>query len=167
MELLNRLEGEEGESSLLRRDPVLDIIPQEEPLNEQEIMLAQRVAMGYKVKDIANLLNRSEAWVRSKKKDTRIVKLINDLQSEALDQAKRAINHTTLAAALKIKDLMDSSLDERVQLAAAKYILDIGIPKSDGAQAGNVINNFNFTNMTPEELKINILQRVKNLEMDD
>jgi hypothetical protein len=136
-------------------------------LDEREIMLAQYAAMGKKVSEIALQLDRSDAWVRGRKKDPRVIKLIGELQSESLEQAKRAITTNTLEAAEKIMSLMRGSLDERVQLAAAKYLLDQGIPKADPNAPPGSTFNFNFNNMTTEELMINVQQRFKTLERDD
>ena len=137
------------------------------PLNEQEIKLSEYLSLGYRPSDIAELLGMSTAWVRMHRRDPRVIKIVHDMQEESLDCAKKAIiNNTTRAAATVIELL--GELDPRVRLSAANTILDrAGLVKPDKDHPPGTVNIVNFNNMTAEELKINILQRFKALELED
>ena len=136
-------------------------------LDERKIKLAEYISLGYKPTQIAEILGVSVGWVRTNKKDQAVTKLVSELQAEALDSARKKIVDNTQKAAEKIIFLMEQSSDERVQLAAAKDLLDrSGIKDKDSqGHSGNTIN-FNFSQMSMDELKIAILTRVKNLGWD-
>ncbi len=134
-------------------------------LDERQIKLAEFVSMGMKTCEISFLLNVSDGWVRSKKKEAGVVKLVNELQQEALIQAKSAITINTLKAAKKVVSLLNTP-DPKTQLAAAKDILDRGnIKPEPDIPPGNTIN-FNFAQMEMDDLKKSLIERFKALNLE-
>jgi hypothetical protein len=136
-------------------------------LDDRLIQLAQLVALGKKTSDIASQLGMSEGWVRTNKKNTQVAKLVTALQEEALDTAKKHIINNTTKAAEKLTTLIDS-LDERVAFAASKDILNRGGIKTEEethqSGPGVVIN---FSNVSMDELKLMVMNKVKAVNSKD
>lgn len=136
-------------------------------LDEKRLRLAEMLASGYKPIEIAEELGVSTGWVRTHKRDGDVVKIVNDLQSEALESAKRYLVSKTVKAAKTIGTLMEFSKDEKVQLAAAKDLLERGgIKINESQQSVGTTINFNFQNMSAEELQIALITRMRALETD-
>ena len=130
-------------------------------LDQRFIALAQALAMGYKTVDIAAQLAVSEAWVREHKKDPDVVKLVSDLQSEALANAKTILTVSSEQAARKLTELLEAS-KESVALGAANSILDRnGLKVPDKVEH---TNNLFVGVMSTEEIKAQLRSRLAALQ---
>lgn len=136
------------------------------PMDERKIMLSQKLSLGYKVKEIARDLRVSEAWVREHRKDPGVRSFVKSLQEEAIDSAKHIMGNGTVKAANTILGLMDCGNDG-IRLAAARDFLDrMGLNVSKQAPSGPTLN-ISFNNLSIEERKSNILDRLRVIHTDD
>ena len=129
-------------------------------VDQRFIALAQALAMGFKTVDIAAQLSVSEAWVREHKKDAAVVKMVSDLQSEALANAKTILATSSALAAQRLTELLDPK--GSVALGAANSILDRnGLKSPDKVEH---TNNLFVGVMTTEEIKANLKSRMAALQ---
>jgi DNA-binding CsgD family transcriptional regulator len=150
-----------------------DIILTEEPivvdleihgLDEKRMKLAELLSLGRSIKEIAVQLNKSPAWVRAHKKDADVIAMVKELQAEALQSAKMCIQSSTIKAALKIEELIDSK-DERIALAAATNTLDrVGLKAAEKKEENITLT---YTHMSKEELTASIMERIQALRGEE
>lgn len=130
-------------------------------VDQRFIALAQALAMGFKTVDIAAQLSVSEAWVREHKKDAAVVKMVSDLQAEALANAKTILATSSALAAQRLTELLDDPKGS-VALGAANSILDRnGLKSPDKVEH---TNNLFVGVMTTEEIKANLKSRMAALQ---
>jgi DNA-binding CsgD family transcriptional regulator len=130
------------------------------PLNEIELQLAQMISMGKTTDYMAEQLNKSVHWVRTHKKDKRIIGLVNTLHYEAVEVARAKIVSSTGKAAETIVDLIDKG-PAPVRLAAAKDVLDrIGLKAPDKKQIETTVT---VNNIPKEERLAAIKERALRL----
>jgi translation initiation factor 1 (eIF-1/SUI1) len=131
------------------------------------VSLAINLACGNSIKNIAYELGRSEQWVRMHRKDREVVTIVNDLQKESIDQAKKILTHGSTKAANTMIDCMDSK-NEAIKLAAARDFLDrnmIGVKQNPALQANIFLGD--FLNMSKDERRKNLAQRITALRQGD
>ena len=129
-------------------------------LDDRLYKLSEYLSMGIPIKDLAERLSRSEAWVRKYRKDPRVVSFVKELQAEALQSAKLCIQNTTIKAALKIEALIDDP-DPKIALAASTNTLDrVGLK---AAEKKEETININYAHMTNEEIRESIESRLRAL----
>ncbi len=153
-----------SEEELIDREPE-EIVEIENYIDDKRALLAQKLSMGKRICDIAYELNVSEAWVRTHKKDKEVVALMRELQREAIEYAKNAITYGSVRAVETINELMSEMAPPQVRLAAAKDILDrLGFK---AAERSEVTHNIRFSNLSPEERKADLKERIRILESDE
>lgn len=133
------------------------------PLDQIELTLIEMIVAGKTTSNIANELRKSANWVRTRRKDPRIIQMVQNLQMEAVDAAKTTIVQNTYKAAEAIVNLVESG-PPAVKLAAAKDILDrIGLKAPDRKQIEATVI---VKDMTADERRASIRARLVRLGRD-
>ncbi len=131
-------------------------------MDQAKAMLAQMTALGQPVKAIAETLGRSEAWVRSHRKDEDVKVVVMALQREAIESAQAAITSSSVEAAQKLRELITNP-NPGISLAACKDILDrLGLRAVERKEVTTTV-----VTADPEERKRLLLERIKRLELSD
>lgn len=134
------------------------------PPDQTKLMLAEMLSVGKSTKEIAENLDRSDAWVRKWKKDPGVVAMVNELHGEAVETAKSVIISGTQKAASTIVDLLDTG-PASIRLAAAKDILDrLGMKAPDRKQIEATVNV--NSGLSREERLARILEKASRLGME-
>jgi predicted RND superfamily exporter protein len=154
----------ENKDTILFQEPVSLEPVDSISLDEKRLKLAELLSLGRTVKVIAGTLDVSESWVRLHKKDPEVITAVRELQNEAIQTAKLCIQSASVKAANKMDKLIDSS-DEKIAMAASIDTLNrLGLKAADRKEE---TININYSQMSPEQLKKEIEERIKALRGDD
>lgn len=146
---------------------VLDKIPEENtdlglPKDQTLIELAEMTSLGLTVRDMAQRLNKSEAWVRTHRRDPEVVALSNMLKQEAIETAKTTlISGTAIAAKTLVALASDPGSPGFVRLSAAKDLLDrVGLKTPERKQVEATVH---VNDLPREERLASIKERIRRL----
>ncbi len=156
-----------NKDNLIDKEPTeLDII--DVGMDERRVMAAQKIALGFKISDIATELRVSEAWVRSVKKEPGVKQLVMALQREAIEQAKFSLTTSTTKAAKRLNELISSD-NQGIALAASNSVLDrLGLTAKTGiSQSSGPVVNVHIGSMGRDELRAEIKQRAVILGLEE
>jgi DNA-binding CsgD family transcriptional regulator len=142
-------------------------VTDELPLDDKKLKVAEHIALGDSTSYIASIMGLSEYTVRKYRKEAKVRGVVNLLQLESLDRAKIVLTKSTERAAERMMELIDSA-NENIALSASTSILDrLGLKVQDKVAPQAPVVNININNMSSDDLRKNIRERVSILEAEE